>query len=126
MLLVGELIKKILAWQQSAIETLSSYSLPYFEFNSYTIAILVIFSMQMTHLLPTHVSGFFWDLFVEEEQDSQCDIQPGQLSTCLFAFFNLYGNEYDMKENVVSVNAGKWLQNPLEPLDGLLLMHQEM
>lgn len=66
--------------------------------------------MQISHLLPMHL---FDSLLDQEEEDSQCEIEPNQLSTCLFSFFDLYGNNFEMSENVISVNAGEWLKYQL-------------
>lgn len=45
---------------------------------------------------------------------NRTEIDRHQLSSSLFAFFNLYGNEFKMNENVISVKSGHWLDYQLE------------
>lgn len=113
-ILVELIIKRIRAWQESInnISRNTLKELPYFEFNTYTIAILVIFSLQMNSLLPP--MHLFSTLLEDNSLKYRTEIKTHQLSSCLFAFFDLYGNEFKMDKNVISVKSGQWLEYQLE------------
>lgn len=113
-ILVGPTITRIRAWQQSInnISRIKFNGLPYFEFNTYTIAILVIFSFQMDSLLPP--MNLIGSMLEDNKLKNRTEIDRHQLSSSLFAFFNLYGNEFKMNENVISVKSGHWLDYQLE------------
>lgn len=94
--LVGRLIKLIQAWQGGFDDK------QYVKFNTYTIAILVIFMLQRHRQLDQ--LQYIHIMRPTEDRSFQ------RLEDWLMKFFQLYGNEYQMHEQVIDVYHGVWLK----------------
>lgn len=72
--------------------------------NSYIIAVLVIFYLQLNHKLPTVT-----DLASTIAQGMKVSAKNsfGQL---VKGFFSFYGKIFDAKSHLISANVGKWQQ----------------
>lgn len=105
---VGNVIRIIRAWQNSCNEAAQNECL---RFNTYTIAIFVIFSMQLNGELPVIDESMPDFSIYDDDDESGLPIEKSELSSCLFDFFWLYGNDYKMKDQVISVRTGQWLES---------------
>lgn len=108
---VGRLIRLIRAWQDSCVNVAHDNGSECFHFNTYTIAILVIFSMQISHLLPAIAEFVHHFDCNDNAADGESPITATELSSSLFGFFCLYGKDYQMHNQVISVHAGRWLES---------------
>lgn len=78
-----------------------------FEFNTYTISILVIFFLQVEHKFPT-----------VEQIVSQSHGMPSNVpkfKQAMKDFFKFYGQRYQIKEHVISANVGQWQERRTQP-----------
>lgn len=100
------MITFIRMWQT----VLNQLNIARFEFNTYTISILVIFFLQMDHKYPTI---------------GQTSINvPSTVSNykrILKEFFNFYGKRYQISssnqdtDHVISIQIGRWQERRIQP-----------
>lgn len=60
-------------------------------------------------MLPA-IDEFMLDLEIGDEAQEESPDKVTELSSCLFGFFSLYGKDYQMQDQVISVRAGRWLE----------------
>lgn len=86
-----------------------------FQFNTYTIAVLVIFFLQMNYGLPA-VSNI---LMTSEEKTadntntkSSAELQK-VLNKMLADFFHFFGGRYEINNHLISTSIGRWQEKKL-------------
>lgn len=101
MIIAGNfLITYIRIWQMM----LNRLGIAHYELNTYIISVLTIFFLQVNHKFPTigeSSAGFPSTIF---------DFKP-----VLRQFFDFYGNQYDISNQVISAHIGKWQQRENPP-----------
>lgn len=70
-----------------------------FQFNTYIIAVLVIFYLQMNHGIP--VTEIIWTLPNATEHTEDFKVIPRK-------FFDFYGHAYQLYSHVISAQIGQW------------------
>lgn len=93
------MITFIRMWQS----VLNQLNIARFEFNMYTISILVIFFLQMEHKFPT----------TDQTPANVCS-KVSNFRLILKEFFNLYGSRYQMWNHVISTRIGRWQERRIQ------------
>lgn len=101
------MIAYIRAWQNALSEHVSNDVLMAFNMNSYIIAVLVIFYLQVNHDVPTVT-----ELRSTVEKGIKFSAKQS-FGTFLKEFFEFYGKTYETKMHLISVFIGKWQQKQL-------------
>lgn len=78
-----------------------------FDFNTYIISLLVMFFFQVNYNLP-NISNFHNSSHKKRFKDVN-------IKTIAREFFSFYGNSYNMRTQVISVQIGRWQQRQLNP-----------
>lgn len=99
-----KLIAFVRAWQNVLNEEASKSGLMAFDMNSYIIAVLVIFYLQVKHELPTVP-----ELPLVIANGIKI-IPKNSFDELVKGFFEFYGNIFESKMHLISVNVGKWQQ----------------
>lgn len=99
-----QLIAYIKAWTFVLNEQAIKYGLVAFDMNTYTIAMLVIFYLQMNHELPI-VTELASTIASKVKFSSE-----NQLDEFVKEFFEFYGKKFAPKAHLISINVGKWQQ----------------
>lgn len=102
------LIEYILAWQ-NAVNGILNESFA-FRFNTYTIAILVIFFMQVNYEMP--LRSELADAKKKPGASLKKDIK--NIDKMLADFFYFYSNRYQVWNHVISVNIGRWQERRIQ------------
>lgn len=98
------MIAYIRVWQNVLNEEASKRGLVAFNMNSYIISVLVIFYLQLKHELPT-VSEL--PLVIANGKTFSPNKIFGEF---VKDFFDFYGNAFESKIHLISVNVGEWQQ----------------
>lgn len=94
----------IKAWQNVLNEAASKSGMVAFNMNSYIIAVLVIFYLQLNHELPTAIE---LTSVIAKGKKFSPKISFGQF---VKEFFDFYGKTFESKTHLISVNVGRWQQ----------------
>lgn len=98
-----QLIAYVKAWQNTLNKEAFKHGLEAFNMNLYTIAVLVIFYLQMNHKLP-------------KAKDASVTIKKpkysinGDLNQLKKGFFEFYGKSFNCNTHIISIHVGKWQQ----------------
>lgn len=107
------LIAYIRAWQnalnEAAIEKGAHFT---FRFNTYIISILVIFYLQMNQNFPKSVDVPATRVKCIDRVPQKVDKE--YLKRSISEFFAFYGKKYELKNQLISVNIGRWQDPELE------------
>lgn len=105
------LIAYVRAWQNSLNEIAAQNGMHAFHFNTYIISILVIFFLQLNHEFPK-----LTDLPSSEVKsiDFIPNVDKGKFQTLARQFFKFYGEYYEIKCKVISVDVGRWQNRELD------------
>lgn len=83
-----------------------------FEFNSYILSVFVIFFLQVNSNLPTV------DKFISSDQpvetNDQLSDESKNFGLLVRAFFQFYGDKYNIEEHLISTYIGQWQQIRLQ------------
>lgn len=93
----------IRSWQESLRRLCSTR----FEFNTYTISILVIFFLQVEYKYPKV------EQIVNQYQTTSPKIPD--LEQAIKGFFTFYGKRFQMGNHVISANIGQWQERHNQP-----------
>lgn len=107
------LIAYVRAWtnalNESVVEKGAQFS---FRFNTYIISVLVIFYLQMNQnfpkladVPPSHTKCM---------DDVPQNVDKKNLKRSISEFFEFYGKKYELKNQLISVNIGRWQDPQLE------------
>lgn len=96
----NRLIRFIRMWQGF----LNQMNIARFEFNTYTISILVIFFLQTNHKFPTI-----------EQTSVEVRSSISNFKLILKEFFDFYGNRYQIWNHVISTQIGRWQEQRIQP-----------
>lgn len=96
------MIANIKAWSFVLNKQAMEHGLVAFDMNTYIIAMLVIFYLQLNHGLPTPT-----------ELDSTIATKTkfsskNKLNEFVIEFFEFYGKKFAPKSHLISINVGKW------------------
>lgn len=99
-------------WQKSINEMLVQNGLRAFEFNTYIISVLVIYFFQLNLNFPKLSS-------VPPSQSKSihripCHVEKEKLRQTIGQFFKFYGDKFQMKRQIISVNIGRWQERFLQ------------
>lgn len=97
-----QLIAYVKAWQNVLNDQAKKYGFVAFTMNTYTIAVFVIFFMELKHGIP---SGVKLQLKNASRKNPSTAHSLGELVS---EFFTFYGSTAEFKTHQVSVNAGEW------------------
>lgn len=93
-------------------ESLSQKSSHGFYFNTYIIAVLVIFFLQMNYKFPK----------IKDVPPTQCkriddipNIDKDHLKKAIGEFFHFYGQKLEVGKHLISTNIGRWQERHLQP-----------
>lgn len=98
------MIGYVKAWQCVLNEAASKSGLVAFKMNSYIIAALVIFYLQLNHELPTAI-----DLPSVIAKGMKFSTK-NSLRQFIEEFFIFYGKTFESKTHLISLNVGRWQQ----------------
>lgn len=83
-----------------------------FEFNTYIISVLVIFFLQLNQNfpklsdVPASNSKFIHHV--------PCRVEKEKIKQTIASFFKFYGEKFQMKRQIISVNIGRWQERILQ------------
>lgn len=98
------LIACVAAWQNILNKEALKHGLVAFNMNFYTIAVLVIFYLQMNHKLPK-----VKDLPSVITNKPKFSIKS-DLNQLKKGFFEFYGKSFNCNTHIISIHVGKWQQ----------------
>lgn len=105
------MIAYIRAWQITLNETATQNDLCGFRFNTYIISALVIFYLQLNQKFPK-----LEDIPPSRAKsvDHVPQVDKDNFKRLVVGFFEFYGKIYEMKNQLISVNIGRWQDPQLE------------
>lgn len=84
-----------------------------FEFNTYIITVLVIFYLQLDQKFPKLADvPPSHSKFIDHVPQFQ--MEKEKLKQTLRQFFEFYGDKFQMKRQIISVNIGRWQERILQ------------
>lgn len=99
-------------WLKAINEMLVQKGLCPLGFNTYIIAVLVIFFLQLDQKFPklsdvpsTHSKAI---------HHVRCHVEKEKLQQTIGEFFKFYGEKFQMKRQIISVNIGRWQERFLQ------------
>lgn len=107
------LIAYIRHWQKAINEMLVQNGLRAIEFNTYIISVLVIFFLQLNQNfpklsnVPPSQSNFIHRI-------PPCHVEKEKLRQTIGQFFKFYGDNFQVKRQIISVNIGRWQERFLQ------------
>lgn len=107
------LIAYVRYWQNSLNKTLAQKGLRAFEFNTYIISVLVIFFLQLNQKFPK-LSDIPPSRSKSIDHVPQFHMDKEKLKQTLGQFFQFYGEKFQMKRLIISVNIGRWQERILQ------------
>lgn len=100
-------------WQNSLNEMLIQKGLCAFRFNTYIISVLVIFFLQLNQnfpklsdVPPSHTKSI--------DHVPQFHMEKDKFKQTIGQFFKFYGEKFQMKRQIISVNIGRWQERILQ------------
>lgn len=121
------LIECILAWRNALNSILAPLGTVAFQFNTYTIAVLAIFFIQVNYEAPT----------LQEMMDMRSNataMKTAQLSLkkdlaifdkILADFFWFYGHRYQIWNHVISLSLGRWQERRIQDQQKHFMVNQK-
>ena len=98
------MIGYVKAWQSVINEAASKIGLVAFNMNSYIIAVLVIFYLQLNHALPTVID-------LPSATAKGTEFSPkNKLGQFVKEFFDFYGKIFEPNSHLISLYVGRWQQ----------------
>ncbi|XP_031625839.1 uncharacterized protein LOC116342388 [Contarinia nasturtii] len=109
-----QLIAYVRAWQNVVNRLAIQHGEAVFQFNTYIIAVLVIFFMQVHYDLPTvsEISTLAASGKITSTPKSILEEQK-IFGKILFEFFHFYGARYEVNNHLVSARIGRWQEQRL-------------
>lgn len=97
----------LISFLRILLDALQRQNILNFEFNTYTISILVIFFLQVEYKYPT----------VEQiaNQGHTIPSKIPELEQAMNDFFEFYGKRYQIGNHVISANIGQWQRRRSQP-----------
>lgn len=105
------LIAYIRGWQNALNEAVVENGSHFvFRFNTYIISVLVIFYLQLNQKFPTLPD--VPSSHIKSMDRVPQSVDKEYLKRLVSEFFEFYGKKYELKNQLISVNIGRW-QDPL-------------
>lgn len=106
------MIAYIRYWQKAINGMLVQKGLRALGFNTYIISVLVIFFLQLNQnfpklsdVPPSHSKSI---------HHVTCHVEKEKLKQTIGQFFKFYGEKFQMKRQIISVNIGRWQERLLQ------------
>lgn len=106
------MIAYIRYWQKAINETHVQKGLHAFEFSTYIITVLVIFFLQLNQNFPK-----LSDVPASQSKSIQqvpCNVKKERLKQTIGECFKFYGEKFQIKQQTISVNIGRWQERILQ------------
>lgn len=106
---------------------LADNGLTMFGFNTYIIAILVIFFMQVNYDVPTiqELASMRPNADAIKKSNASLHKDVDSLDKLLVDFFYFYGNRYQIWNHVISLNIGRWQERRTQDQQKWFLPNQK-
>lgn len=107
------LVAYIRAWQNALNEAAAEKSTRIvFQFNTYIISVLVIFYLQLNQMFPKLPN--VPSSHIKSMDRAPQNVDKEYLKRSVNGFFEFYGKNYELKNQLISVNIGRWQDPRLE------------
>lgn len=105
------LIAYVKSWQTALNETATTNGTSLFQFNTYTISVLVIYFLQLNNQFPKLANVPVTNTkFI----DNVPHVNEEEFKRAVIQFFEFYSNKYQMKNHIISIDIGRWKNRRLE------------
>lgn len=105
------LIAYVRAWQNALNEAIAANGTRFvFRFNTYIISVLVIFYLQLNQNFPK--LSDVPSSHIKSMDRVPKNVDKEYMKRSVNGFFEFYGKKYELKNQLISVNIGRW-QDPL-------------
>lgn len=107
-----QLIAYVRAWQNVVNSLAVQNGDIAFQFNTYIIAVLVIFFLQVNYDLPP-VADVSSLVPSDKERTKSVYEEQKDFGRILFEFFYFYGSRYEINNHLISARIGRWQEQRL-------------
>lgn len=122
-----DLIEYIVAWKNALHTILAPYETAAFQFNTYMIAVLVIFFVQVNYDVPV-IADIDTVRSNADAMKKVADTTKKDLDNfdkILAEFFWFYGQRYQIWNHVISLNIGRWQERRIQDQQKFFLPNQK-
>lgn len=107
-----QMIGYVRAWQNVLNAVAAKNGNKAFQFNTYTISVLVIFFLQMNYKLPTAADAAILASSIKGPGTVSYDDKKN-FGNMLLDFFHFYGSRYEINNHLISARIGRWQEQRL-------------